>query len=424
MSDAQKTRAQLLEDLKAWRSRIAIAEERTERSEAALRESEQRFRSIFLTSGAGVVLADAQGRFLQANPAFCRFLGCSEAELLKKTVADVTHRDDLEPTFRVFRDESPEDDAPAAAQAASPSHHLDKRYLRSDGAVVWGRVTATWAPKTTADESYCVALVLDITERKNTEARMLQLESQLSHVARIDALGEMGSILAHELSQPLAAIATYTHTCAMVLRSGGGTPQANETTLKALDNIAELTSHAGAIIKRLRGLVRKEARCRSIVQINDLISTILRLVGHEARIDGVILRKRFAADLPTLVADPIQMQQVILNLVRNALDSMKRDKGRRNELVLQTTKTAGGGIEVSVRDTGHGPLADEGQDLFEPFFTTKRKGLGMGLAISRTIVESHRGKLSAETNEDRGMTFRFSMPGGGEEHQEGNRNGG
>jgi len=405
MSDSQKTRAQFIEDLKARRSRLTIAEERTERSEAALQESEQRFRSIFRTGGAGVVLADSKGRFLEVNPAFCQFLGYREAELLKKTVAEVTHPDDLEPTLRVFRDESPDDGD------ASPAHHLDKRYLRSDGTVVWGRVTATWALQTASDEPYCVALILDITGRKNAEARMLQLEAQLSHVARLGALGEMGSILAHELSQPLAAIATYTQTCAMLMRSEGGNHPTNETVRKALGSIADLTTHAGSIIKRLRALVRREPPCRSLVQLNDLISPILRLVAHEARIDGVSLRKELAEDLPNLLADPIQMQQVILNLVRNALDSMKSDKEHANVLAVQTARTAGG-IEVIVRDTGHGPLADKSQDLFQAFFTTKRQGLGMGLAISRTIVESHRGKLWAEANEDRGMTFRFSLPSG------------
>jgi C4-dicarboxylate-specific signal transduction histidine kinase len=228
----------------------------------------------------------------------------------------------------------------------------------------------------------------------------------LAHVLRRRTMGEMAAVFAHEVNQPLSAIMSYAKGCAHRLRTGGGPP---EPLLAALDEIGTQAMRAAEIIKRLRRFVRKGELQRQRLQLNDLVDEVVRFVASEARERSVRLQVELAADLPTLEVDAVQIEQVILNLMRNALEAMYEAPGEQPLLTVRTRR-ANGAIEVSVSDRGAGLRPDVAADIFEPFVTSKPDGLGMGLSICRTIIDAHGGQVWTTANPDRGVTFHFSLP--------------
>lgn len=246
----------------------------------------------------------------------------------------------------------------------------------------------------------------EITELRRSEEAARQRQAELTHVQRLSTLGEMAAGLAHEINQPLSAIVNYARGCARRLRSD---PSLVPQVMPALDSIATEALRAGEVIRRLRHLVRKEAPRQEPVNVNALIAEAVRIIGPEARQAGVEIEEFFDGALPATLGDSIQIEQVILNLLRNAVEAMSSGGARR---LLQVATRAGrpGWIEVAVRDTGPGVPPGLTDSVFEPFFSTKTNGIGMGLSISRTIVEAHQGRLWAASNPDGGMTFRFELP--------------
>lgn len=255
-----------------------------------------------------------------------------------------------------------------------------------------------------AEERFFTGFVRDLTERQQTETRMQELQSELVHVSRLTALGEMASALAHELNQPLAAIANYLKGSRMLLARE---PAPIERVSEAVDRAAGEAIRAGDIIRRLREFVARGETERRVESLSRLVeeSSALALVG--AKEHGV--RVRFdmdpAADL--VLADRVQVQQVILNLIRNAIDAME-DSPRR-DLIVSVRPAEDEMSLIAVSDTGPGIDPEIAARLFQPFVTTKRTGMGVGLSISRTIVEAHGGRLWAESNPEGGATFSFTL---------------
>jgi len=230
--------------------------------------------------------------------------------------------------------------------------------------------------------------------------------AELAHVARVSTLGEMASALAHELNQPLTAILSNAQTTRRLLSEGRGSPDLLQG---ALDDIVEGSGRAREIILRLRKLIRRGEVSTVPVAINDVVRDVETFARTNAQSKGVPLTIRTAENLPVIEGDPIQLQQVTLNLVNNGAEAMA-GADASDGLLVTTSLDDAGNVAVSVRDAG--PPVDEDvlQRMFDPFFTTKSSGLGMGLAICRTIVEAHGGRLWAERNPDRGLTVRFSIP--------------
>lgn len=256
----------------------------------------------------------------------------------------------------------------------------------------------------TADGRFFTGFVRDLTERERTEARLKELQSELVHISRLTALGEMASALAHELNQPLSAIANYLRGSVRLL---AGDPIPRERLSEALDKAGEQTLRAGQIIRRLRDFVARGETERRVESLPKLIEEAgaLALVG--AKEHGV----RVAFDLDPAVkhvlADKVQVQQVILNLIRNAIDAM--DESPRRELQIITRPAPDDLAQVTVSDTGPGISPEVAEQLFQPFVTTKRHGMGVGLSISRTIVEAHGGRIWVETTPGGGATFHFTL---------------
>jgi two-component system sensor kinase FixL len=245
--------------------------------------------------------------------------------------------------------------------------------------------------------------VRDLSERQVTEARLQELQSELVHISRLTAMGEMASTLAHEINQPLAAIANYLKGSRRMLEGNDAAAPVRD----AMDKASEQALRAGEIIRRLRDFVSRGETERKIEHLPKLIeeASALALVGAKER--DVRVRFLFDQHGDLVLADRVQIQQVLLNLIRNAVEAMAESP--RRELTVTTAARDGGMVEVAVADTGPGLAEQVARQLFQPFVTTKRQGMGVGLSISRTIVDAHGGKIWAEKNENGGTTFRFTL---------------
>jgi two-component system sensor kinase FixL len=252
---------------------------------------------------------------------------------------------------------------------------------------------------------YFTGFIRDLSERQRTDARLQELQAELIHISRLTAMGEMASALAHELNQPLSAIANYTKGSRRLLEG-----RSDEITVQirgALDKAAEQSLRAGQIIRRLRDFVARGETERRVESVKKLIeeASALALVGAKEHAVRVTFQIDTAHDL--VLVDKVQIQQILLNLIRNAIEAMERSA--RRELVI-ASRPVGGFVEISVADTGTGIAPEIAGQLFQPFVTTKPLGIGVGLSISRSIVESHGGQIRCETNTGGGTVFRFTAP--------------
>lgn len=246
----------------------------------------------------------------------------------------------------------------------------------------------------------------EIQERQQTEQYLLDLRAQLAHCARLSAIGEMATALAHEINQPLAAITTYADSC---LRLVEASDSSSRQLREPLVELARQATRAVEIVQRMRAFARKQPTRRSTVDLNRLIREVTQLVESEARHRGVTLRLDLAESLPEVLADSIQVQQVVLNLVRNAIEAVGETQHPLREVIVSTAYGSNA-LVVAVRDTGPGLNPEIAGQVFEPFVTTKPDGLGLGLSISRSIVESHGGRMRALPRADGGLTVQFTLP--------------
>ena len=248
----------------------------------------------------------------------------------------------------------------------------------------------------------------DISHSRRIESESHQLQDRLTHVSRLATVGEMASGIAHELNHPLAAMATYAHACDRLL----ALPDPNiEEVRSALTLIADQAVRAGDIIRRMRALARGEESARAPLNVNTLIEELATLINSDAKAHGVCCRQELAPDLPLVSANGAQIQQVVVNLVRNALEALAPERAApaRAEVVVAPRRLPDGRVEISVSDNGPGVPEALKDRIFDPFCTTTATGTGLGLAISRTIVASHDGTLDFEPNQPNGARFNLRL---------------
>ena len=374
-------------------------------AEQVLRQTNELLERVFDTTHILVAYMDADFNFLRVNRAYAESDDRSPAFFAGKNHFDIYPHPENEAIFR---------DVVASGQPrsfyAKPFEYVGHP---ERGVTYWDWTLHPVKSAFGQVEGVLLCLV-DVTERERAQAQLRQRQAELAHVSRLSTMGEMASSLAHEINQPLSAIANYAQACLQAMESGR--TDADEIR-EDIAQIASQAERAGEIVRRTRGFVRKDESQQKRVDIADLVREAADLAEVEAREYGVSLRLELDRGTRLVVADAVQIEQVILNLVRNGLEAMKhRHKGRR-KLSIRTTSADGGCVEVAVHDSGMGVPADQMDRLFEPFFTTKPEGMGMGLPISRTIVEAHGGRLWASANPDRGMTFRFTLPAAEGEQQ-------
>ena len=361
-----------------------------------LAESEARLRSILETVPDAMIVIDEHGVMRSFSVAAERLFGWTSAEAIGRNVAIL-----MPSPYREQHD-----------------GYLERYYRTGERRIIGiGRVVvgerkdgSTFPMELAVGEMeamghrFFTGFVRDLTERQTAERRVQDLQSELVHVSRLTALGEMASALAHELNQPLSAIANYVKGSERLLAA----PEPDRDKIKgALSAAAEQALRAGQIIRRLRDFVAKGEADRRIENLPQLLEEAgaLAMIGAKER--GVRLRFKLNHDLDLVLADKVQVQQVVLNLMRNAIDAM--EDAPRRELVVSTAPAGGDMVEVAVADTGPGIEPVMMEQLFQPFVTTKAQGMGVGLSISRTIVEAHGGRIWAETNPGGGTVFRFTL---------------
>jgi signal transduction histidine kinase len=247
---------------------------------------------------------------------------------------------------------------------------------------------------------------LEIRVQERTEA-LQEVQTELAHVSRVMTLGELTASIAHEVNQPLAAIVTNGNATLRWL--GGVTPNLSEAR-QAVERIIKDSYRASAVISRIRTLVKKTPPRSDLVDLNEVIVEVFALAQSEARRNRVFLKQQLTRDLPHVRGDRVQLQQVILNLIINGLEAIAKSKNGTRELAVMSDQDEADNVRVAVSDSGEGLDPTNLERVFDAFFTTKPDGMGMGLAISRTIIESHGGRLWATSNSPKGAVFQFTLP--------------
>jgi two-component system sensor kinase FixL len=347
----------------------------------------------------GVVLIDHRGRVQVFNASAERLFGYSAQEVLGRNISILM----TEP------DRSAHDEYLARYTSTRVPHIIGKgrevEARRKDGSVFPAFLSVGSVPG--AEPPRFAGFIQDISVRRQTEEKTHRLQERLMHVSRLTTVGEMADGIAHELNQPLTAVANYAQACDRLL--GRPDPDIEESP-GALKQIAAQAVRAGDIIRRLRGLTRNDVMKREPTDINVLIGELTDLVQTDAKAHDVQYRLELTADLPQVDVDRAQVQQVILNLVRNALEALADAPGGRREVAARTALAHDGGVEISICDNGPGVSPAIAVRLFDPFCTSKAAGTGLGLAISRTIIGSHCGTLDYHPSAPTGACFVVRIP--------------
>jgi len=360
-----------------------------------LQEREAKIRRLVDANIVGVLISNLEGPIVEANDAFLQMVQYRREDV---TSGGLRWTDLTPPEWHVVTER-----AVAQLRTTGTCEMYEKEYFRSDGSRVPVLVAATVIGDA---RSETLAFVLDLTERKRAEGereRLRQAQADLAYMSRVITVGQLAASLSHEIKQPIAAAVTNARTCARWLRRDQ--PDIAEA-CEAASRVVKDTTRAAEIIDRVRSLYRRDRPQRELVDLNEIVREMMVLLQDEANRHSIPIRGELAQGLPKVMADRVQLQQVLMNLMLNGIEAMKDTGG---ELTVTSKSNEDCQLIVSISDSGIG-LPQNPDRIFDAFFTTKSQGTGMGLSISRTIVESHSGRLWASPNTGRGATFHFSLP--------------
>lgn len=369
------------------------------RSEAALRVSEERWRSVFENSTFGVALIDPHSlRYLTTNAAFQAMLGYSESDFREVTPMDISLHEDAEGS-RVLLSE--------LREGKRENYTVIKQYRRKNGTWMWGEAYVSVIPGTDSKPSLFLGSMVDISERRRAEEQLQMMQAELARVQRSTIMGEITASIAHEINQPLAAIVANANSGLRWLTNKS--PDLGEAQ-SALRRIVADGHRASEVIASIRGMFRSGRRANAYYDVNALIREVLALVTGELKSNKVETQLELGDDIPKILADRVQLQQVVLNLMMNAIEAMGSVENGARVLGVNSEVRDGRDILITVKDSGPGIEPANLDRIFDRFFTTKSNGMGMGLSICRSIVEAHNGRLWAEPDVRPGSVFRISLP--------------
>ena len=369
---------------------------------ATLQSSEDRLRRVIDTIPAHVWSTRPDGSVDFISQRWLESTGLSVQDALGWDWASVVHPEDLARFVAEWR----------AALAAGEPMESEARLRRADGDYRWWLIRNVPLRDELGNVIKWYGTSIDIEDRKRAEEALRQAQTDLARVSRVTTMGELTAALAHEVNQPIAAAVTNANTCLRWLTRDH--PDVEEARAAAMRIVKDGT-RAGEIIKRIRLLFQKGTSQRELVDVNEVIREMIVHFRSEATRYDVQIRTALALDLTQVMADRVQLQQVLMNLMLNGMDAMKDMDGTR-ELAIKSQQAENEQVVVTVSDTGVGLPAQQGDQIFKAFFTTKSHGTGMGLSISRSIVESHGGRLWAADNSPRGASFHFALPTKAEAH--------
>jgi PAS domain S-box-containing protein len=384
--------------LTARSAAVTTTEEAIRASEERLRRSEAHLRSILESVPDATVVIDENGIIQSFSATAARMFGYEPKEVIGTNVKFLMpppHREQHDGYLRRYRQTGERRIIGMGRVGVAQ---------RKDGSTF--PIEVQVGEMQPGGERYFTGFIRDLTERQRTETRMQELQAELVHMSRLTALGEMGATLAHEINQPLTAISSYLKGCCLILEGmeGKNIPMLKEV----INEAAEEALRAGQVIRHLREFVARGESEHEVEGLQRLIeeASALALVGAKER--GIKADFDFPLESPLVIVNRIQVQQVLFNLIRNAIEAMQDVNDRRLVIKAEMTE-AGRMVDVSVKDTGPGISPDVLNRLFTPFTTTKQGGMGVGLSISRTIVEAHGGRIWADSKPGEGTTFHFTL---------------
>jgi len=364
----------------------------------ALRDSEERFGKAFDYAPIGMLLVSVQGMILRVNAAICAMFGFSESEMVALPTWQLTHPDDLVATFEQLQ---------RLLEGEISTWDIERRYLHRDGSILWGRSTTWLVRDAHGVGQYVVSQVQDITARKQLEEQTRRQQAELAQRMRIATFGETLAQVAHEINQPLASIANFANGMVTRFERGFIDPVLMRDAAQA---IVTETVRADAVLHRLRGLLARSEAALERCDANDVLRDALRLVEPDLAHHSIKLDLALASCPLPVEVDRVQVEQVVINLLQNAVEAMLASADGVRDLAIASMLRNGREIAVSVCDTGIGLPVTAADEIFTPFFTTKRGGLGLGLSICASIVQAHGGAVWARQNTSGGATVGFTLP--------------
>ncbi|HEX6998091.1 MAG TPA: PAS domain S-box protein [Gammaproteobacteria bacterium] len=373
-----------------------MAQKRDAVAEAMMANAE--LKALFDAAVDAMVVADEEGTIVAFNAAAERLFGYSHGEMLGAKV-DVLmpepHRSRHGQYMRRYLE---------TGEARIIGIGREVEAVRSTGEVF--PIALSVGEAVSGKRRRFVAIMRDLTQQRAAELHTRAVESRLAYVGRFSLMGEMAAGIAHEINQPLSAIATYAQTARRVLER----KPVQEAVLKDIcEKIDDQARRAGQVIENIRKFIRRQDIRTEALDVNRLIQDVWDLVEADARAEGITVLARFSPELPPVRGDAVQLQQVLLNLTRNAVDAMRGLNGR-DAIVVATGRGEDGSVRISVADRGPGVAPSLGENIFHPFVTTKQDGLGVGLAISRTIIQAYGGRLTYSDNPEGGAVFAIELP--------------
>jgi PAS domain S-box-containing protein len=366
-------------------------EERLAKLERELRASEERWQAIVANPFMGITVLDRNQYFVAANSTYQAMVGYTEDELRKLTPLDITPAVDREINRTLFRE---------LQQGARQHYELTKRLQRKDGELIWVQLYVFGIP-----DRGSVGMTVDITERMRAQHALQLAHEELARSAHVSRMGAMTASIAHEINQPLGAI---------VANAGAGLrwlariPPDLAEVRESMEQIVREGQRAADVVQSVRSMFKSRDLERAPINLNGLIDQVLALVQGMLQRNGIVVRTDLDERPASVTGSPVQLQQVLFNLVSNAIEAM--DSVAERVILIQTKVEESGDVQVTVEDSGSGIDPKNMDRIFGSFFTTKPNGMGMGLSICRSIIESHGGRLWATSGASRGAIFRLTLP--------------